>query len=440
MAVYMLGSLAFTMVFPFAFRRLLDTAIPSGELSQVLGVLGALGLAFVVSLLAGLRRAYLGAYVSSAVVRALRAQMFGRLQSLSVGWFGRQQQGDVVSRLFSDVSIVEAGLSQTLREGAFQVVSLVVSTVVLFALNPLLAVIVVAGAPLVGLVFRVMAKGAESRSRDVQERIGALYALATENFGAQGVVKAFALEGRERGRFGRGADRLFKAQVRLQLFGGLFGLSVNMIVTMLRLVVLCLGGWLIIEGRFTIGGLVAFVSLMGEALAPVTVLTTIGQQIQASTGALTRINEVLESTPDIDDAPDATPLPPLAREIRLSHGELLPHPRPSHPRCDRLRDPRRRACAFVGPTGGEVVGALLGHALRRRRGGRGPVRRPRRAHGEPHLAARPTRCRVPGDVPLRYDDPGEHRPRQARGDRRRDRGRGAGRGAARLRRHSPPGL
>ena len=351
MAVYMLGSLAFTMVFPFAFRRLLDTAIPSGELSQVLGVLAALGLAFVVSLLAGLRRAYLGAYVSAAVVRALRAQMFGRLQSLSVGWFGRQQQGDVVSRLFSDVSIVEAGLSQTLREGAFQVVSLVVSTVVLFALNPLLAVIVLAGAPLVGLVFRVMAKGAESRSRDVQERMGALYALATENFAAQGVVKAFALEGRERGRFGRGADRLFKSQVRLQLFGGLFGLSVNMIVTLLRLVVLCLGGWLIIEGRFTIGGLVAFVSLMGEALAPVTVLTTIGQQIQASTGALTRINEVLESAPDIDDTPDASPLPPLAKEIRLA-GVSFSHT-PDRRTLEAIDCVIRAGArvAFVGPTG-----------------------------------------------------------------------------------------
>lgn len=351
MAVYMLGSLAFTMVFPFAFRRLLDTAIPSGELSQVLGVLVALGVAFVVSLLAGLRRAYLAAYVSAAVVRALRAQMFGRLQSLSVGWFGRQQQGDVVSRLFSDVAIVEAGLSQTLREGVFQFVSLVVSSVVLFALNPLLAVIVLAGAPLVGLVFRVMAKGAESRSHDVQERTGALYALATENFAAQGVVKAFALEGRERSRFGRGADRLFKAQVRLQLFGGLFGLSVNMIVTLLRLVVLGLGGWLIIEGRFTVGGLVAFVSLMGEALAPVTVLTTIGQQVQASTGALTRINEVLESAPDVDDAPDATTLPPLSREIRLSDVSFSHTP-------DRrtLEDidcviPAGARVAFVGPTG-----------------------------------------------------------------------------------------
>jgi len=83
MFVYMLFGLGFTMVFPFAFRRLLDTAIPSGEFSQVLSILTVLGVAFVVSLLAGLRRAYLSAYVSGSVVRQLRMEMFGKLQTMS---------------------------------------------------------------------------------------------------------------------------------------------------------------------------------------------------------------------------------------------------------------------------------------------------------------------------------------------------------------------
>jgi ABC-type transport system involved in Fe-S cluster assembly fused permease/ATPase subunit len=143
-------------------------------------------------------------------------------------------------------------------------------------------------------------------------------AVSAENFGAQPVVKAFALEAREKLRFGRASDRLFVAQRRLNLFGGLFGLSVNMIVTGLRLFVLGLGSWLILDGRLTIGGLVAFMTLMGEVISPVTVLTGIGQQIQASTGALARINEVLDAEPSVVDQSDNAPLAPLASEIRLS--------------------------------------------------------------------------------------------------------------------------
>ena len=81
MFVYMLFGLAFTVVFPFAFKQLLDKAIPSGQFSQVLDILAVLLAAFVVSLLAGLRGAYLSAYVSASVVRQLRREMFTKMQT-----------------------------------------------------------------------------------------------------------------------------------------------------------------------------------------------------------------------------------------------------------------------------------------------------------------------------------------------------------------------
>src|SRR5205807_4930591 len=142
----------------------------------------------------------------------------------------------------------------------------------------------------------------------VQEHNATLLQVAAENYGAQPVVKAFGLEAREQSRFRQASDRLFDREVGLQLFGGLFALSVNMIVTLLRLVVLGLGAWLILHHHLTIGGLVAFISLMGEVLSPVTMLTSIGQQLQSATGALVRINEVLDEAPEIVDTPEATPL------------------------------------------------------------------------------------------------------------------------------------
>src|SRR5262249_44703719 len=160
--------------------------------------------------------------------------------------------------------------------------------------------------------------GAQKRGIAVQEDTGSVISTASENYGAQSVVKAFSLEARERARFGRVSDRLFDAQVRMQLFGGLFGLSVNMVVTLLRLFILGLGSWLILNGHLTVGGLVAFMSLMGEVLSPVTVLTGVGQQVQASTGALVRINEVLDAPSEVPDDGTAT-LPPLSREIHVDH-------------------------------------------------------------------------------------------------------------------------
>lgn len=317
MFLYMLLGLGFTVIFPFVFRNLLDVAIPSGDFAKVTKLLEILLVAFVVSLLAGLRQAYLAAVVSGSVVRSLQIEMFTKMQNLSQGWFSRHEQGDVLSRVFNDVGLLEQGLSQTLRNGLVQILTLIVSAVVLVILDPLLAIIVLACAPIIGLVYKAMAKGALRRSVAVQEETGGLLSVASENYGAQPVVKAFGLQLREVGRFRQASDRLFQRQVRLQLFGGLFGLSVNMIVTALQVVILGLGGWLILHHHLTIGGLVAFMSLMGQVLAPVTVLTGIGQQIQLATGALVRINEILGSEPEVVEQAGAGELAPLQRDISL---------------------------------------------------------------------------------------------------------------------------
>lgn len=326
--LYMLFSLAFTTVFPFVTKALFDTALPNAMAGQgfggVLSLLIGLGIAFLISLLAGLRQAYQSAWISGAVVRDLRGQMFGKLQTLSTGWYRRHQQGDVLTRLFSDVMVLEQGLTTTLRDGIFQMLSLVVSSIVMLTLNVVLGIIVLVGAPLVAIVYRSMASGAQSRGLAVQQDTGALMTIAAENYDAEPVVKLFSLQGKEIGRFGQLSERLFRSERRLNLFGGLFGLSVNTIVTILRLIVLGLGAWFIVQGAgeanptFTVGGLIAFLGVMGEVLAPVTTLTSVGQQVQQSTGALYRIEEILEEEPELVEPAGAAALPPLTREIRLT--------------------------------------------------------------------------------------------------------------------------
>ncbi len=347
---YMLLSLAFTAAFPFVSRRLFDDAIPGGEFSEVVALLVVLGVAFSVSLVAGLRQAYLSAYVSSAVGRDVRATMFDRLQVLPAGWFHSYPQGDVLSRLFSDVGAVQSGLSDTIGQGIYQTLTLVVAATIMLTINLPLGLVVLAGAPLVALVYKAMARGARERSLDTREEHSALLNVAAENYTANPVVKMFGLRRRETDRFGRQAGRLFRAQRRLSLFGGLFGLSVNMIVTLLRLGVLGFGAWLILEGSFTIGGLVAFLAIMGDVISPVTALTTLGQSVQAASGALLRVDEVLDAAPEPGDAgrPD---LPPLRDEVLLSDVSF------AYPGGRRVLEnvdahiPAGANAAFVGPSG-----------------------------------------------------------------------------------------
>ena len=95
-------------------------------------------------------------------------------------WFAAHPQGDVLSRLFGDVRVVESGLSQAIGQGVFQLVSLLTSAVIMLSLNLWLGLVVLVAAPLVGVVYRSMANGAMVRSVAVQEQSSALLSVAAE--------------------------------------------------------------------------------------------------------------------------------------------------------------------------------------------------------------------------------------------------------------------
>jgi ABC-type bacteriocin/lantibiotic exporter with double-glycine peptidase domain len=131
----------------------------------------------------------------------------------------------------------------------------------------------------------------------------------------------------------------------------MFGLSVNMIVTVLQVAVLGLGSWLVLHGRLSLGGLVAFMSMMGQVISPVTSLAGIGQGIQAATGALVRVNEVLDAPVEMEQAEGAAVLAPLARSIVLKDVSFSYAPGQRTLEGLNVEIKAGQKVAFVGPTG-----------------------------------------------------------------------------------------
>lgn len=348
---YMVLGLSFSAVLPFVSKSLFDDAIPSGKFSRVVTQLLVLAGAFAVSLLATLRQTWCSAIVSGSVVRDLREQMFQRLQFLPLSWFGRYQQGEVISRMFNDVRAVEGGLSQIVGAGISQVLALILSTVIMMRVQPVLGAVVLVAVPFVALIYRRMSAGALARSLILQEEQSSLLSLTAENYSAQPVVKLFGLHGWEQLRFTRAGARAMRAERRVTMFGGLFGLSVNSVLTILRLVVLGLGSWLILHDRLSLGGLVAFLGVMGEVISPATSLTQLGQTVQRSGGSLLRINEILETETEEDD-PNKPLLSALQNSLTLENVTFTYQPGTPPALVDLTCSIAAGSkVAFVGPSG-----------------------------------------------------------------------------------------
>ncbi len=318
MTLLTLLQLAFPVVLPFALQRLVDRTIPSGRLPDLWPILAVLAGALLVSLFAGLRRAQVSASVSASTTRRIRTVMFDRLQVLPAEWYATRPHGDLLSRLLADVNVFEAGLAHVLHEGGFQLAAFLTGMAVLLALSPPLALAVLLGSALVLLLGRATARAGRRRSRSVQEQLAGLVSVAAESLAGHAVVQAFALEPEVRRRFRRAADLLFTRQRRQARLGGVAGVTVDVVGMALRIVVVGLGAWLVLRGRLTLGTFVAAMSVVGQVLGPARAVTGFGPQIQAATGALARIEEVLSAEPAVTEAPGATDLPPLRREIRLA--------------------------------------------------------------------------------------------------------------------------
>jgi ABC-type multidrug transport system fused ATPase/permease subunit len=311
----------YTKVIQHLFNDVLTIDFRTGESTGTFGdaipYLLLLGGGLVVGLVGHLGKESVGARLGSSIVRDVRERMFNRVQELPIGWHQSREQGDTMSRFLSDVQTFEMGTSSIIREGPIQFVTLLVNAILLLQLNVMLAVVTLLIAPTTVLVYRAMVKEAQRRSLQVEERQGAVSTVLAENLDAQPTVKAFNLENREIGRFRAVSARLARADVRLGFFVGLFNVSMNLVVQFLQIGILALGAWLVTRGDLQIGTFIAFNALVNQVINPMTQLADLGRAAQMATGALHRIEEIIEEVPAIVDAPGAQPIAITRGDIRF---------------------------------------------------------------------------------------------------------------------------
>src|SRR5687768_2918015 len=250
-------AMVMTAAIPWLAGRAIDE-IRAGD-SPGLRTLGLAVLAAgVLRLALTVTRRLIAGRVSLGVEQDLRERIYGHLQSLELGFFDRQQTGQLMSRATVDLQSVRFFLGYGLVFILQSLVTLGVAAAVMLWVNPGLALVALAPTPFVVWAAQRYGRLNRPASQEVQQRIAELTAEAEENISGVRVVKAFAREERQLARFAHRATRVFEqamASTRLRAF---YNPLIAFLPSLGLAGVLLVGGRAVIRGSITVGEFVAF--------------------------------------------------------------------------------------------------------------------------------------------------------------------------------------
>ncbi|MCU1427102.1 MAG: transporter related, partial [Actinomycetia bacterium] len=263
-------------------------------------------------------RRYRGGRIALDVQHDLRTAIFRQLQSLDFASHDELQTGQLVSRASSDVTLVQ-GFLQFLPIGTANILSFVVSIVVMLYLSPMLTLVMLCVAPALLFTAIKLRTSVFPASWDAQQKAGNVANIVEEAVTGVRVVKGFGQEEQELHRLTDRSEEMFASRARLIDLQARLQPAMQSIPSFGQVAVLLLGGWLAIHGHITLGTFLAFATYMIELAAPVRQMAAILTVGQLARGGAERIFDLLDSTPLVQDKPDAGELTVGRGEVAFDH-------------------------------------------------------------------------------------------------------------------------
>ena len=288
----------------------------SGRMNEL--ILLFLGLV-VVQGLSAMGHSYLTASISQHIVADFRRHLFAHLQTLSLGFFARRRTGELLSRLMNDVTVIQSVVTETPIDSAKQLVTFVGGIAFLLAMNWRLCLLILVLLPLLVVVAKFFGRRLKSLSTSIQDQTAALSTLIEEVIAGIRVVKSFVQTRREAARFSSQIDHTVSLTMRRAAIMAVFIPVITLLTFSAAGAVLWYGGRQVIDGAVSPGELFAFVLFAGILIGPFSSAARVFAQIREAQGATERIFEILDTEPEIRDAPNAIALPPVSGRLAFEH-------------------------------------------------------------------------------------------------------------------------
>ncbi len=319
-----LASTAATLVPPYLAIPLMDDILipfQNGQQIDPMHValyLGGLLLAAVLAWGLGWARTYLLALVSERIGADLRTATFEHLLQLSLDYFGGKRTGDLMARIGSETDRICVFLSLHALDFATDVLMIVMTAVILFSINPWLAVVTLLPLPFIGWMIHTV----RDRLRTGFEKIDRVWSEVTnvlaDTIPGIRVVKAFAQEGREAQRFKVANQSNLQVNDRLNKTWSLFTPTVSLLTEIGLLVVWAFGIWQVSKNEITVGVLTAFIAYIGRFYGRLDSMSRIVSVTQKAAAGAKRIFDILDHVSNVPEPAAPVPLSQPQGRIELA--------------------------------------------------------------------------------------------------------------------------
>ena len=277
----------------------------------------------LISNLINVGESYLNNWIAQHISFDMRNQMYRHLQKMSQRFFTTANQGDIITRMTSDVSGVESVVTNTFTSILSNTITLVVAVIAMFRKNWLLALIGIAVVPLFTLPTRMAGKKRWKLAGEAQACNDEINGILNETLSVSGqlLVKLFGREKSEYDRYEEANGRMIKLNIREKMAGRWFFMLLSTLTTIGPMLLYLVGGILIMkyDSDLSVGDITVLVALLGRMYGPVNSLLNIQVDWIRSMAMFTRIFEYYDMKPEIDDSPGAKELTNAKGEVVFDH-------------------------------------------------------------------------------------------------------------------------
>lgn len=308
-----------SIISPLLMSYILDNFIVPGKLKGFLWLILLLGFVYLINSLFDFLINFIMVKVSEDTLYSIRKSLFNHMEKLSLSFFDRNKKGDLMSRFTNDITIISNALSEAVVQIIGSIVMLIGVVIIMFCINPILAITTILPVPLLFVLALLIGKKAGTYFLDQQNKLGNLNSYAEEMITGMKVVKSYVKEKDVINDFDKHNDELKNTVVKAQLYANLI-MPANLIVTNVgNILLIAVGSFLIMNGNATVGGLLAFLTYASLFRQPINQLASLFASVNEGLAGAERVFEIIDTKRDITEKKGSITLDNIKGDVVLEN-------------------------------------------------------------------------------------------------------------------------